>query len=195
EEILSKAYDSNERQLKIVSDLLKVARVDAGKVILRETETDISQLVADVVLEESGIAKERGQEIIFEPATEETVAWVDRDTIRMVFENLIDNASKYSEAGTSIQVNVKSRGNAVQVEIRDEGVGIDQKDSVRLFEKFSRIHNPLSTQAGGSGLGLYWAKKVVDLHNGTIEVESEVGKGTTFTVSLPKGINKGSVVK
>lgn len=189
-EILSKAYDSNERQLKIVSDLLKVARVDAGKVILRETETDINQLVADVVREEADITKERGQRVVFQPAESSTLAWVDRDTIRMVFENLIDNASKYSERDTTIHVTVSALESSVRVEIRDEGVGIDQKDSSRLFEKFSRIHNPLSTQAEGSGLGLYWAKKVVDLHSGIIEVDSELGKGTAFLVTLPKGINK-----
>jgi len=186
-EILSKAYDSNERQLRIVSDLLKVARIDAGKVILREVETDMNKLVADVVNEESEITKKRGQRIIFKPAPKPAIAWIDRNTIQMAIENLIDNASKYSEENTTITVSVKVNGTSVVVKIKDEGVGIDQKDNARLFEKFSRIHNPLSTQADGSGLGLYWVKKIVDLHNGTVGLESEVGRGTTFSVTLPKG--------
>ncbi len=186
QQILSKAYDSNERQLKIVSDLLKVARVDAGKVILKETETDINQLLAEVVGEESEITRERGQTVELTPASVPATAWADGDTIRMVFENLIDNASKYSDRDTTIKVAVRVRKKSVTVRIVDQGVGIEEEDMNKLFEKFSRIHNPLSTQAGGSGLGLYWAKKVVDLHNGTIEVESHPGKGTTFIVHLPR---------
>ena len=187
--ILRKANESNERQLKIVSDLLKVARVDAGKVILKESETDINALLADIVLEESQIIRERGQKVVFTPATVHATAWTDKDTIRMVFENLIDNASKYSEKDTTIHVGVRVRKRSVTVKIIDKGVGIDEEDLGKLFEKFSRIHNPLSTQAGGSGLGLYWAKKVVDLHNGTIEVESVAGEGTTFFVHLPRLIH------
>lgn len=189
-QILEKAYDSNERQLKIVSDLLKVARVDAGKVILKETEVDMNTLLADIVGEESEITRERSQKVEFTPSSGPATAWIDKDTIRMVFENLIDNASKYSEEGQIIRVAVRVRKRSVTVKVADRGVGISEEDMGRLFEKFSRIHNPLSTQAGGSGLGLYWAKKIVDLHNGTIEVESRPGGGTAFFVHLPRLLYK-----
>ena len=185
--LLMKAYETNERQLKIVSDLLKVARVDAGKVMLRKSETDINQLMADVVREESEIAKNRKQRVRFVPKkSRPAIAYVDRDTVRMVFENLIDNASKYSDVGAAIEVDVTPHHDSVAVRITDEGVGIDPNDLDRLFEKFSRIHNPLSMQAGGSGLGLYWAKKIIDLHNGTIEVQSKLNEGTAFVIDLPK---------
>lgn len=185
--VLEKAYESNERQLKIVSDLLKVARVDAGKVMLKKAKTDINQLMAEVVREEAEITKPRKQAIRFIPKKGvPAVAHVDRDTVRMVFENLIDNASKYSNEGAAIDVRVKTSRHSVTVQITDEGVGIDAEDLDRLFEKFSRIHNPLSMQAGGSGLGLYWAKKIIDLHNGTIEVRSKLNKGTAFVIDLPK---------
>lgn len=104
----------------------------------------------------------------------------------MVFENLIDNASKYSEKNTTIKVIVAINETMIEVRVADEGVGIGEDDFNKLFEKFSRIHNPLSTQAGGSGLGLYWAKKIVDLHNGTIKVTSEQDKGTVFSINLPR---------
>ncbi len=190
EAVLLKAYDSNERQLRIVSDLLKVARVDAGKVILKEAETDMNKLLAEVASEESEIARKRGQKIKLKPASKPATAWVDKDTIRMVFENLIDNASKYSRRDTTIEVVVRVNKKSVVVKVIDQGVGIEEEDLSKLFEKFSRIHNPLSTQAGGSGLGLYWAKKVVDLHNGKIEVESSPGGGTTFLVHLPRLLYK-----
>lgn len=184
-QILLKAYESNERQLKIVSDLLKVARVDAGKVVLRRNVTNLNDLLKDIVSDEEEIAKERGQSIKLSLAKIPAMAWVDKDVMRMVFENLIDNASKYSERDTVIKVSVAVRKKHVQVKVIDQGVGIDEDDLARLFEKFSRIHNPLSTQVGGSGLGLYWAKKIVDLHSGTIEVKSERGDGTEFIVKLP----------
>lgn len=187
-ELLMKAYESNERQLKIVSDLLKVARVDAGKVVLKKAEADIGVLLKDIVGEQRAIAKRRGQVINLALDEGDVSAWVDRDAIRMVFENLIDNASKYSENGTEIQVQMKVKSAVIVVRIADKGVGISEADLVKLFEKFSRIHNPLSTHAGGSGLGLYWAKKIVDLHNGTIEVASKKSEGTEFTVTLPRSV-------
>jgi len=188
ETILLKAYESNERQLRIVADLLKVARVDAGKVMLKKVETDINQLMADVVREETEITKERQQKVIFTSSDRPAVAQVDRDTMRMVFENLIDNASKYSGEGTTIKVAVDAGDKSIAVKIIDQGVGIDAKDIDKLFEKFSRIHNPLSTAAGGSGLGLYWAKKIIDLHGGTITVKSKVDEGTVFMIDLPKSL-------
>lgn len=188
QDLLQRAYESNERQLKIVSDLLKVARIDAGKVVLKKTETDMSDLMKAIVEEEKEITRERGQSIKLTPSKETATAWVDEGAIRMVFENLIDNASKYSERDTIIEISVRARKSFIKVKIADKGVGIGEEDLVKLFEKFSRIHNPLSTQAGGSGLGLYWAKKIVDLHSGTIEVESKPGVGTTFTVNLPKSM-------
>lgn len=186
--VLRRAYDSNERQLKIVSDLLKVARVDAGKVMLRKTETDLNQLMTDVVREETEIMKRRRQRIKFTPAPAPAMAQIDRDTVRMVLENLLDNASKYSGEGTTIQAAVMAQPKSVKLRVMDEGVGIDEEDMGKLFEKFSRIHNPLSAQAEGSGLGLYWAKKIIDLHGGSIQVQSKVNEGTAFSISLPKSL-------
>jgi signal transduction histidine kinase len=186
--VLLRAYESNERQLKIVSDLLKVARVDAGKVMLKKTETDLNQLMTDVIREETEIMKKRRQRIRFTPAPAPAVAQIDRDTVRMVLENLIDNASKYSGEGTTIQAVVTAEPRSVKLRVKDEGVGIGEDDMGRLFEKFSRIHNPLSAQADGSGLGLYWAKKIIDLHGGTIQVESKVNQGTAFSIDLPKSL-------
>lgn len=187
--ILLKAFESNERQLRIVSDLLKVARVDAGKVVLRRSEVDLNQLVGDVVREETEIMRARRQQrIAFMPSEEPAVARIDRDAVRMVLENLIDNASKYSGDGTIVEASVMIRPMSVALKIADHGVGIDEQDLDKLFEKFSRIHNPLSARAGGSGLGLYWAKKIIDLHGGTIQVKSRVNQGTAFLIDLPKSL-------
>jgi signal transduction histidine kinase len=184
--ILQKAYESNERQLRIVSDLLKVAQVDAGKVRLRFDEVDLVVLVADVIKEQQSTIKQRSQVVDYRHPTPSTIVSIDKDHIRMVIENMLDNASKYSDMNKTIHVDVEDLGKEVRVRIRDQGVGIRQEDQDKLFGKFSRIHNPLSHHVGGTGLGLYWAKKIVDLHQGRIEVDSAVDVGTTFDVYLPK---------
>lgn len=185
-QLLQKAYDSNERQLRIVSDLLKVAQVDAGKVTLRKTDTDLGGVIRDVAKELEGTYAGRHQGLRLHLPQEGASALIDKDRIRMVIENLLDNASKYSPAQTSVDVTLETQNGMLLVTIADQGVGIAKADQGRLFEKFSRIHNSLSTQVGGTGLGLYWAHKIVDLHGGRIDVRSREGKGTTFIIRLPK---------
>ncbi len=184
--MLQKAYESNERQLKIVSDLLKVAQVDAGKVMFTKDFVNLDEMMYNVIYDMRGIFEERQQQVEFDAVDPPPLAFIDHDSIRMVFENLIDNASKYSEANTKISIAIHESIKNVTVDIIDEGVGISAKERSRLFEKFSRINNPLSTKVGGTGLGLYWARKIVDLHDGSITVTSKKGHGATFSVSLPK---------
>lgn len=184
--MLKKAYENNERQLRIVSDLLKVAQVDAGQVMLRKESVDLHGLLEDVIRDLGGVLKGRQQTVVFYPAVAVPEVNIDLGSIRMVFENLIDNASKYSEEGTQIEVSVRHDDTSVIVAISDEGVGIASEDSGRLFEKFSRLDNPLSTKVGGTGLGLYWAKKIVTLHNGTLIYAPNEPRGSVFSVGLPK---------
>lgn len=184
--LLQKAHESNERQLTIVTDLLKVAQIDAGKVQIIPTSVNIADLLTDVIKEQEDTHVARKQTVKLKNFADHPLALVDPDKMRMVFENLIDNASKYSEPGKPIKVTLKEQKERIVVMVSDQGVGIAPKDMERLFEKFNRIHNHLSDHVGGTGLGLYWAKKVVDLHGGTIKVTSVLGKGTTFTIYLPK---------
>ncbi len=103
----------------------------------------------------------------------------------MVLDNLLDNASKYSPKGKTITISLRQSKERVTVAVKDNGVGISKKDQEKLFQKFIRINNPLSVAAGGTGLGLYWSKKIVELHGGTLEVTSKAKQGSTFTISLP----------
>ena len=187
---LQKAYESNERQLTIVSDLLKVAQVDAGKVKLRRAETNIAEMVCDVIKEQQSSFDTRKQTVQFDYPSFKAEAYVDPDKIRMVLENMIDNASKYSDPNTTVKISMIDEKKVVKINVTDNGVGIAPDDMTKLFEKFNRIHNHLSTHVGGTGLGLYWAKKIVDLHGGMIEVASVLDTGSTFSVSLPKNGEK-----
>jgi len=183
---LEKAYESNERQLTIVSDLLKVAQVDAGKVKLRQEMVDIAVLLNDVIKEQQATYAMRKQNVEFIKPSIDATAFVDPDKIRMVLENMIDNAGKYSDPGRTVKIAVLEEDKNLVITIKDNGVGIAPDDLDKLFEKFNRIHNHLSNYVGGTGLGLYWAKKVVDLHGGIIKVTSVINEGSTFSICLPK---------
>lgn len=183
-QLLDRAYESNERQLRIVSDLLKVAQLDAGKVSLKYREAKINALITDIVRGQKEVFDSRDQQVIVNLLPEEKTVHADLDRVRMVFENIIDNASKYSEEHTSVTIDIQEQDDGIAVRIADQGVGIDPDSQSHMFEKFSRIENDLSAKVGGTGLGLYWAKKIIDLHGGSITYTPNTPKGTVFTVLL-----------
>lgn len=178
-------YDSNERQLKIVDDLLHVARIDTGTIKLSKKTTDLVKLVESAIKGQQISTKPRKQKTTFKHPTGPVSVRMDGGMMVMAIENLLDNASKYSLNGTQITVTLRQDPRYVSVDIKDQGVGIDKKDLGKLYLKFSRLDNPLSISAGGNGLGLYWVKRVVEAHGGSIDVTSKLKKGTTFTLKLP----------
>jgi signal transduction histidine kinase len=184
--MVAKAYENNERQLRIVSDLLKVAQVDAGQVMLKKEEVSLNSLIEDIIHDFRGVLNDRNQTMTFYRGANDPKVTIDLNSIRMVFENLIDNASKYSEEGKQITITIENEQSATVVAIADEGVGIRAGDRHRLFEKFSRLDNSLSTKVGGTGLGLYWAKKIITLHDGTITHAPNTPSGSVFSVGIPK---------
>lgn len=185
-QLLDRAYESNERQLRIVSDLLKVAQLDAGKVSLKYRAVKINALIADILRGQKEVFDSRNQKVTLNLLPKETTIHADQDRVRMVFENIIDNASKYSEEGTSVTVDIVEQPDGIAVRIADHGVGIDPQSQSHLFEKFSRLENNLSAKVGGTGLGLYWAKKIIDLHGGNISYAPNTPQGTIFTILLHK---------
>jgi PAS domain S-box-containing protein len=185
QEMLAQAYDSNERQIAIVNDILKVAQADSGKVVLDKNDVDIVRLMKAVLNEHASKFAARRQKVQAKFPDKPIVVSIDEGRLRTVLDNLIDNASKYTFEGKNITVRITQKKQHVLIAIKDQGVGIANEDADKLFHKFSRLDNSLSKSVDGTGLGLYWAKKVVDLHGGSISVVSDPGKGSTFTVSLP----------
>lgn len=185
QDIAKRAYESNERQLRIISDLLKVAQVDAGEMLLHPVTADISELVHHIIRDMTAVFRDRSQELEYRPFKGNAFASVDMEAIRMVIENIIENASKYSEEDSRVVVSVKLKDGGVHIQVADFGVGINAEDEHLLFDRFSRIDNPLSEKVGGTGLGLYWSKQVVDLHGGSITYRQNKPQGSIFTVCLP----------
>lgn len=183
--ILRAAYDSNERQLDIISNLLSTSRLDAGKVQPHKKVCDLVNLTQQVVSELQEKFQDRKQLVTFSYKTSPVNIFVDERLILMVIENLLDNASKYSPDGKEIEVTLVAKGAEAILSVRDHGYGIPKADQMKLFKKFSRIENSLTENISGTGLGLYWAKKVVDLHDGDIKLKSSTKNGSVFTVTLP----------
>jgi signal transduction histidine kinase len=182
--LVEKAYESNERQLTIVADLLRVARVDAGKVTLHREMTDLNRAVRDVVDELRSELRTRHITVRITPNTP-VEAMVDQETMRMVLDNLIENAVKYSEDESEIHITLRTDSAATTLSVSDSGVGVEPEHIDELFEKFRRIPNVRSTKVGGTGLGLYWAQKIIQLHGGMITYQRRQPQGSTFRIELP----------
>ena len=184
-EMLTQADLSNERQIRIINDLLKVALIDSDKAALTMSRTKLIPMFEEIVNGMHDTLAARKQRVRIITQRRDLAAVMDSERMRMAYDNLLDNASKYSPENTTIEVRLFKRDGQIKVAIKDEGVGLSLHDRSKLFRKFSRLDNPLSATVGGTGLGLYWVKKVIDMHKGTITVDSQPGKGSVFTVSLP----------
>jgi PAS domain S-box-containing protein len=182
---IEKAYENNERQLRIVDELLRVAQLDLDKVRLHVRDTDLCKLVNEEVGSLKGKFNKRRQKIEVICAQKPFIARFDRGQLRMAVDNLLENASNYSPEGKKITVSLEKDDSGVKISVKDRGVGIAKKDFPKLFQKFSRVYNSLSDSVNGTGLGLYYAQKIIELHGGTITVSSQLNKGTTFTITLP----------
>lgn len=179
---LQRAYESNERQLAIINGLLKVAQIDAGGMELALQSTDIGRLVKEAVEDFTPHFQQAGQ-VLTCTATEGLILEVDENALRMVVDNLLENAQKYSESGAKTQIEIIENTANVEIIISDQGVGVDAPE--QLFQKFSRVSNKLSTEVGGTGLGLYWAQSIARLHGGDLTYSTNQPQGSRFTISLP----------
>jgi len=187
--LIERAYEANERQIRIVESLLKIAQLDAGKIVLRPTPVNLHTFLSDLVEEYADIIAPKNQTIALDiKKTTPATILVDEENFRMALGNLVDNASKYSYEGGAILVAARGNDDNVSISVKDSGVGIDPADHKHLFEKFSRIFNEFSGSVGGSGLGLYWVKRVIEMHHGHIDVKAEKPKGSTFTIVLPREV-------
>lgn len=184
-EYVDLAYESNEYQLVIVNDLLNVARTEAGTLKLNSAYHNFTEFVQKLINEQANIIKSRNQHVKFDAPKNPVMTMYDEEKMHMIVENLISNASKYTPEHGKINLGLEADSHKVSLSVNDTGVGIAKKDLDKLFVKFSRLNNELSTKVGGTGLGLYLTKRLVNLHGGHIEVKSTLGKGTTFTMTIP----------
>lgn len=182
-EFLKTIERQSNHLLRMIEDMLDVSRIEAGKLELRKNELNIKPLVEKAVVNLRPKTKLHQFKVSF--SKNFPLLYADPDRIEQVITNLIDNAIKYSPEGGLINIKGWEKDGQALLSITDQGIGIAEKDIAGLFEKFQRVDSSLTKTTSGTGLGLFIARSIIELHGGKIWCESEIGKGSTFTFSLP----------
>jgi PAS domain S-box-containing protein len=183
-EFLETINHQADRLNQLVEDLLNVSRIDSRRLQMKMIELDLEALTRKLVGE--FYAKWGSREITIDADPALPLVMADRSKIEEVLINLIDNAVKYSPAGGSVKVTMVPTRVGVQVAVEDSGIGIAPEDAAKLFQKFNRIASEATRDIGGTGLGLYIVRSLVEAHGGRIWLTSAPGEGSTFTFTLPK---------
>lgn len=171
----------------MVSDLMNLTAMETGKFTIRRSQLNLGQVLTEALdsCRERAEEHQTTLEVTGEDLSKLEHVLADRDAMFMVFRNLIDNGIKYSPDHGQVTVHVEQNGLYVKVKVIDTGIGMTAEEQGRLFEEFFRAKNNFTANVPGTGLGLSLVKRLVDMHNGTISVDSTVGTGTTFTVCIP----------
>ncbi|MBI2438496.1 MAG: PAS domain-containing protein, partial [Lentisphaerae bacterium] len=185
-EFLSLAKDNVERLTRLINDLLDLSKIEAGKMELKKTRTDLNTLARNAATAFTGWFREKNITCRLELPEAPLELELDADKITQVLNNLLSNALKFTPSKGNIRVALSTADGPVEVSVSDTGLGIEAKDQQRIFSKFEQVTTTHTNGVHGTGLGLPLAKEIVEKHGGHIRVKSEVGKGSTFTFSLPR---------
>jgi len=192
--LLEKASVSTKHLGELFRDLLTSSKAEDGRLITYPSVVDAGKIIEQVAEAARFHAQEKGLELTFAVNSEQTggkvvrplyYVYADPNRIQEVFQNIIDNAIKYTMAG-QVEVRLTGDNNTIQIQVKDTGGGIKAEDIPHLFQKFYRVDNSTTRTVGGTGLGLFICRKIIELYNGRIWVESEYGKGSTFFINLPR---------
>jgi len=184
-EFVGYAFGSSERMVNLISDLLNVSRLSAGRFLIQTKPTDMVQMIADEVRQLDTHATAKGIKLIFDHPTQTLPpAQIDDNKTRQVIMNFIDNAIYYTQSG-EVRVTLHQTADVARLEVTDTGIGVPEGAKKKLFSKFYRADNAQIVRPDGTGLGLYLAKRVVEDQGGTIIFNSTEGKGSTFGFELP----------
>lgn len=183
---VSVIQNQTERMIRLVTDLLHLSRLDSQEAALRKQPANMMEMLEEVADRFSFQMQEKDiRPTLFVASDVETV-WMDRDQIDQVLDNLISNAMKYTPEGGTIALEARmTEEGLLAISVQDNGIGIPKKDLDRIFERFYRVDKARSRNMGGTGLGLSIAREIVKAHGGTISLQSEFGKGTKVTFTLP----------
>ncbi len=185
EKLLFKGYQSNERVIELINDMLNVSRIEEGRFGYSFSTSSFDEVLDIVVGSLENKIKENHQKLIIKKPKKLPKIYMDKEKMILVLQNLLENAVKYTPEYGTIEVGVEVGKELMKVKIKDNGVGIPKKDQDKLFSKFFRADNVIRMQTEGSGLGLFIVKNIIEKHGGSIICHSEEGKGTEFIFTLP----------
>jgi PAS domain S-box-containing protein len=184
-EFLEKTYQSNERMINLINDLLNVTRIEEGRFLYKPVLADIVPICQSVIDSYKDEIEKRNLKFKFKKPKELPKVRVDIEKISLAIQNLLENAIRYNKFGGEIEMVLKEKEREIEFSIKDTGIGIPKDQQNRVFTKFFRGSNAMKMETEGSGLGLFITKNIIEAHGGRIWFESEEGKGTTFYFTLP----------
>lgn len=183
--VLEQAFESSQRMVFLIGDFLNVSRIKSGKFVIDKIPFDIIKLVHEEVNQLKDSAKARGLEFVYDPPAHMPEVLADRDKLRQVMMNFMDNALYYSPNGGKVTIRLYKDASGIVFKVTDTGIGVPKAEQEKLFTKFFRAENARQQRPDGTGIGLYMAKKVIVGHEGSLIFESVEGKGSTFGFRLP----------
>ena len=183
--ILDSIKQNSYRLSKLINNIVDLSKIEAGFFELNLSNNNIVEVVEEIVMSVTNFTESKGLNIIFDTDIEEKIIACDPEKIERIVLNLISNAIKFSDEGDEIFVDIKDKNEFVEISVKDNGIGIEEKHLDMIFDRFKQVDKSLSRNAEGTGIGLSLVKSIVELHGGSIYVESEFGKGSKFTVMLP----------
>ncbi len=183
---IEKTYQSNERIISLINDLLDVTRIEEGRYIYNPQPFQIEKVVQSVIdFYQEEIKKKKLKFEFKKPKKKLPKVKIDAEKMKLVIQNLLDNAIRYTSLGGEVTVSLKDIKKGIEFQIHDTGVGIPKDQQERVFTKFFRAANAIRMDTEGSGLGLYIAKNIIEAHDGKIWFESQEEEGTTFYFTIP----------
>jgi len=178
-----------KRLQRLINQLLDLSRIESGGMSLQITKTNMVELVYQYLQSFESLAKRNGIKLTFQSEQDLIPAFVDKDKFENILNNLLSNAFKFTESGGSISVSLLHKKESIHISISDTGIGIPQERIGNIFDRFYQVDDSQKREYEGTGIGLALTKELVELHHGQITVESELDKGTIFTIQLPVSLN------
>jgi signal transduction histidine kinase len=179
-------HDSGAHLLAIINDILDLAKAESGKLVLNEHEFDMSATIEACVRMCRGRAEANRVELIFFGGQTQVLARADERLVLQIVANIVTNAIKFTPEGGTVRIYLSANPRAgISIKVADTGIGIAPENLERVLRPFEQVETSYARKHGGSGLGLPYAKRLTELHEGELKLESELGKGTTVTISLP----------
>jgi signal transduction histidine kinase len=193
-EYLAIIMEKGENLLQLITSILDISKIEAGRTRLVIAEVDVGQVLRDAVATVLPLARKKGVKVVWEPSPLPRIH-CDRDKVRQCIVNLVNNAVKFTPAGGQVTVDARPlQGERVALQVADTGIGIAPDHLARVFDVFYQVDGSSTREYGGAGLGLAIVKSYVEAHGGEVKVESAPGKGSTFTVVLPVRAAAGPVL-
>jgi two-component system phosphate regulon sensor histidine kinase PhoR len=183
---LRRIEEQADRLHELILDMLQLARLESGQEAFEFMDVNVAEILTQVVEQFAATAAGKQIALSLELPDDEVVVQADEDALQAMVNNLVDNALKYTASGGRVAVRVVEGPTTLAMEVEDTGVGIPEAELARIFERFYRVDKARSRELGGTGLGLSIVKHLAQAHGGAVSVMSEVGKGSTFRVELPR---------